>query len=182
MLNLTRLLVLALCAAAAPALDAADRTRGAPGAKLTWQDFWTIAQVGREDGKADILRKWGPPDEESSSAGGGTTLRYKDGPSVDLRSDGATQLDFMALASKKFVAAHPGGPLALLGMPCAAAAQRLAFTDRIEGYTSCKHYDRSGWLLDVTMMCTGGEVSTLVVVWLAVPELKTMEALPPDHC
>jgi hypothetical protein len=65
---------------------------------------------------------------------------------------------------------------------CAEAAKRLAFTDKIEQYTTCKHYDASGWLLDVTLMCTGGEVSTLVIVWLAVPELKTMKDLPPDHC
>lgn len=145
--------------------------------KLDWKDFWNVSGVTRDDKKEDVIKKWGAPTEDR-----GKTLRWKEGPTVDFREDGATQLDFSALWSMKFVAAHKSPPLELLDMPCDAAAKRLAFAKKIESYTSCKHYDASGWLLDVTMMCTQGKVTTLVVVWVPVPELKTMKPLPADHC
>lgn len=152
-----------------------------PEAKLKWEDFWTLAGVGRTATRDSIVGKRGRPDEERKAPSGDTTLRYKTGPTVTLRSDGAVQLDF-GLFAKPFVTQHPSPPLALLDLPCAEAAKKLAFTKKIESYTTCKHYDASGYLLDVTLMCSGGRVSTLVVVWLPVPELKTMKPLPADHC
>jgi len=80
--------------------------------------------------------------------------------------------------------AHPGGPTQLLGMTCSAAAQQLAFTSKITRYTTCKHYDKTGWMIDVTMMCQAN-VDSLVIVWY--PLLKDPTAPPPkdwpaDHC
>ena len=161
------MLGLALVLAAAPA-------------QLDWKDFWAIAGVARDDKQQAIIEKWGQPDEIKER--GGVTLRYRSGPSVILREDGATQLDFASYSAKKFIAEHPSPVLELVDLPCHHAARRLKFAKAVGGYTSCKQYECSGWFLDVTLMCSNGRISTLVVVWLPVPELKTMEPLPPDHC
>jgi hypothetical protein len=121
--------------------------------------------------------KWGAPKSESSEEG--TTLRYNS-VSVTFGTDKTVMLDFTAYGDvdHAFVAAHPSPPLALLGLSCDEAAKHLAFTDAVEGYTTCKHYDANGYLVDVTLMCTQ-KVSSLVVVWTPLP--PGIEPIA-DHC
>ena len=65
-------------------------------------------------------------------------------------------------------------------MPCAEAATHLAFAPKVESYTTCKHYDANGWMIDVTMMCQD-KVSSLVVVWYPLGDTGGAQ-MPPDHC
>jgi hypothetical protein len=149
----------------------------APGQKLGFKDFWEVAGVSRTDTPATVKAKWGAP--KSVETDDDTTLRYEN-VSVTFRSDKTVMLDFTAFGEfdHAFVAAHPSAPLGLLGLSCDEAAKHLAFTDKVEGYTTCKHYDANGTLVDVTLMCTE-RVSTLVVVWTPIP--PDIEPIP-DHC
>jgi hypothetical protein len=144
--------------------------------KLDWKDFWEIAGVTRDDTREDIIRKWGEPKERTA-----TRLVFEGGPWVDFLDMPATMLNFHNTDSRDFIDKHRSRQLDLLGLPCAEVVKRLAFAKKIDSYTTCKHYDRSGWVLDVTMMCTN-RLNTLVVVWVPAPSLKTAAKLPPDHC
>ena len=55
------------------------------------------------------------------------------------------------------------------------------FTKKIGTYTSCKHYERDS-MLDVTLLCTGGTVSSIAVVWLRFAPIPASKPLPPDGC
>jgi hypothetical protein len=148
-----------------------------PDQKLGFADFWEVAGVSRTDTPASVKAKWGEP--KSTNEEDDTTLRY-DGASVTFGDDKSVLLDFTAYGESDhaFAAAHPSAPLALLGMTCDEAAKHLAFTDKVEEYTTCKHYDKSGYLVDVTMMCMQ-KVSSLVVVWTPIPPGVAPIA---DHC
>jgi hypothetical protein len=165
-------------AAAAPAAPAVL----APGQKLTFSDFWTIAGVTRADTLDTVQQKWGKPDDSGDDGDGGKLLRYVHGPAITFRNDKAIQIDFALYGDElTFAKTHPDAKLTLLGMPCDEAAKHLAFTDAIEDYTTCKHYDANGWMVDFTAMCTGGKVSTLVVVWVPLGDIAG-QPLPADHC
>lgn len=150
----------------------------APGRKLGFKDFWEIAGVSRTDTPATVKAKWGAP--KSVATEDGTTLRYESVSVTFGGPYGSVMLDFTAYGEdeRAFVAAHPSAPLALLGMSCEEAAKHLAFTDKIEAYTTCKHYDKNGYLVDVTFMCTE-TVSSLVVMWTPLP--PDVEPVA-DHC
>ncbi len=165
----------------APAPAAAAPATLAPGQKLAFGDFWTIAGVSRTDTPETVIQKWGKPDETAQEDG--TVLRYKHGPSITLRSDKAIQVDFAVYSDedRAFGNAHPDAKLSLLGMTCDEAAKHLAFTDKIEDYTTCKHYDANGWLVDFTAMCGGGKMTSLVIVWYPLGDVAG-QALPADHC
>jgi hypothetical protein len=164
--------------AAAPPAPAAPATLG----KLTFSDFWTIAGVTRTDTPETVVQKWGKPDEMGDDGDGGKLLRYLHGPALTFRTDKAIQIDFALYGDELTVAkAHPDPKLALLGMPCDEAARHLAFTDTIEDYTTCKHYDTNGWLVDFTAMCSGGHMSSLVIVWYPLGDIGG-QPLPADHC
>ena len=66
----------------------------APGEKLGFADFWTIAGVTRADTAASVIEKWGTPDEHADDGMGGDELRYKRGPQVSFRGDQGIQIDF----------------------------------------------------------------------------------------
>jgi hypothetical protein len=148
-----------------------------PGQKLGFADFWEVSGVSRTDTPESVKKKWGPP--KSTDEEGDTALRY-DGASVTFGPDKSVMLDFTSYGDgdHAFAAAHPSAPLALLGLPCDEAAKHLAFTDAVESYTTCKHYDENGYLVDVTMMCSK-TVSSLVVVWTPLP--SDIEPIA-DHC
>jgi hypothetical protein len=145
---------------------------------MSFADFWEVAGVTREDTAEDVLRKWGPAKKERRD--GNTTLHFDGGPTVTFSADGNRLFDFMGGVTGPFVAKHPSRKLALLGKSCGEAAAELSFVRAIEGYTTCKHYEK-GWLLDVTLMCTG-RISTLVVMWVPLPPEIKAQPPPPDHC
>lgn len=153
----------------------------APGEKLTFGDFWSIAGVTRTDTAATVIAKWGTPDEHADDGDGGDLIRYLHGPALTFRPDHAIQIDFAVYGDElTFAKAHPDKKLALLGMTCAEAASHLAFTPAVEAYTTCKHYDANGWLVDVTLMCQD-KVDTLAVVWYPLGDVAGQK-LPEDHC
>jgi hypothetical protein len=152
----------------------------APKKKLTFADFWTVAGVTRTDTAETIAKKWGKPKEDKVVAGE-RTLRFTDGPSVTLRASGGIMIDMLMLGDA-FVKAHPDAATSLLGQTCAVAGARLAFYKKgpVPGYLTCKHYDKNGYFIDVTLMCSK-TVSTVVVVWEPMP--PEVKASPlPDHC
>ena len=153
----------------------------APGEKLRFADFWAIAGVTRADTAATVTQKWGTPDEHAGDGMGGDELRYKQGPQVSFRGDQGIQIDFAMYGDElAFAKAHPDKKLALLGMTCADAASHLGFTDKVEAYTTCKHYDANGWLVDVTLTCPD-KVTGLTVVWYPLGDVSGQK-LPEDHC
>jgi hypothetical protein len=146
--------------------------------KLTFADFWEVGGITKSDTAESIKTKFGEPKQVSHRDG--TTLRYQP-VSISFRDDKAIQLDF-ALYTDEDRAALPqfgGGPLALLGMTCDEAAKHLAFTKKVGSYTSCKHYDKNGTMLDITLMCTK-TVTGLTVVWVPIP--SDVKVGTPDHC
>lgn len=147
---------------------------------LTHDDFWTVAGATRTDTAETLEKKWGKPSEDKR-AGGDRTLRWKDGPSVILRASGGMQLDLLFVGDA-FLKAHGDAATSLLGMTCEAAGKRLAFykKGKVPGYLTCKHYDKNGYFLDVTLMCSK-KVSSVVVVWEPLPpEIKANPG--QDHC
>lgn len=148
--------------------------------KLTFADFWSFAGVTRTDTAATITTKWGKPTKDATAAGE-RTLRYQDGPTVTLRESGGIMVDLSFMA-EPFAKAHPDAATSLLGQTCAAAGARLAFfKGKVPGYLTCKHYDKNGYFLDVTLMCTK-TVGTVVVVWEPLPPEIKAAPLPKDHC
>ena len=89
-----------------------------------------------------------------------------------------------AEASTKLRAEKKSAPLELIDTPCDAAAKRLTFlkSGKLEASTTCKHYDGSGYSMEVTVVCSEGKVSSLTVLWTPMPELKATKSLPPDEC
>ena len=155
-------------------------TASAAPKKLTFDDFWTVAGVTRTDTADTIAKKWGKPTEDTVVAGE-RTLRFTDGPTVTLRASGGIMIDMLMLGDA-FVKAHPDAATSLLGQTCKAAGARLAFYKKgpVTGYLTCKHYDKNGYFIDVTLMCSK-TVSTVVVVWEPMP--PEVKASPlPDHC
>lgn len=168
--------------AATPAAAPASAATLAPGQKLAFSDFWTIAGVTRSDTPETVVQKWGKPDELGDDGGGGTLVRYIHGPAITFRPDKAIQIDFALYGDElTFAKTHPDPKLTLLGMPCDEAAKHLAFTDAIDEYTTCKHYDANGWLVDFTAMCSGGHMNSLVIVWYPLGDVAGQK-LPADHC
>ena len=172
MRSLLPLLILVSTAAADP-----KPMKLGPSQKLAFADFWEVGGLTRSDTPETVKKKWGEP--KKVETGTDTTLRY-DGVSVYFRDDKSLQLDFAVYtdADRAALPKYGGAPLALLGMTCDEAAKHLAFTKKVEGYTTCKHYDKNGTLVDVTLMCSK-TVSTLVIVWTPIP--KNIEPIP-DHC
>ena len=166
-----------------PAPAPAPPAPAAPLGKLTFSDFWTLAGVTRTDTPETVIQKWGKPDQQGDDGDGGQLVRYLHGPAITFRSDKAIQIDFAVYGDEdlSFAKAHPDPKLSLLGMACDEAASHLAFTDKIEDYTTCKHYDPNGWLVDFTAMCARGKLTSLVVVWYPLGDIAG-QPLPPDHC
>jgi hypothetical protein len=71
-----------------------------------------------------------------------------------------------------WVEKHRDGPLSIVGKTCAEAAEILDFTDKLGGYTTCKHYE-ANLLLDVTILCSG-KVTSVVVVWVPFDHSRTI--------
>ncbi len=158
----------------------ASHTAAAAPKKLTFDDFWTVAGVSRTDTADTIAKKWGKPKADKLVAGE-RTLRFADGPTVTLRASGGIMIDMLMLGDA-FVKAHRDAATSLLGQTCAVAGARLAFFKKgpVPGYLTCKHYDKNGFFIDVTLMCSK-TVSTVVVVWEPMP--PEVKASPlPDHC
>jgi hypothetical protein len=152
---------------------------GAAEKKLGFADFWTVAGATHDDTPQSLIAKWGKPAEERRGDDG-VTLQWADGPSVAFSATGIMAGGLMIdLHAGAWASAHPGPATSLFGLTCAAAAARLKFTKTVGGYTTCKHYDQSGWLLDVTLMCTLGKVSSVVVNFVPIPKGGQ---LPADHC
>lgn len=127
---------------------------------------------------ADVERKWGAP-----SSRAGDKLRYEQGPTVSVMTVGASfglMFDFGPLAHP-WVQARGKGPLSILGKPCEEAAKSLDFATSVGSYTTCKHYERSA-MVDITLLCPSGTVSTVAVVWLQYDPIPAESPLPPDEC
>ena len=147
---------------------------------LAFDDFWTVAGVSRTDTAETISAKWGKP-KENKLVAGERTLRFANGPTVTLRESGGMMIDLLFLGDA-FVKAHPDAATRLLGQTCAAAGKQLGFYKKgaVPGYLTCKHYDKNGYFMDVTIMCSK-TVSSVVVVWEPMP--AEVKASPlPDHC
>jgi hypothetical protein len=138
----------------------------------------TIAGVRAGATLADVEKAWGPPLKR-----GADRLAYKDGPSVKVMTVGVASGLMIDVApwAGPWVAAHADGPLSIWGKPCEEAAAALEFTRRIGRYTTCKHYERDS-MIDVTLMCTEGAVSSVAVVWMRFDPLPANKPLPPDEC
>jgi hypothetical protein len=150
--------------------------------QLGFADFWTVAGATHADTPATLTAKWGKPEEEKRDADGGVMLRWSHGPSANFSATGLMAGGLMIdlhSGMDDWVATHPGPATSLLGLTCQAAAARLKFAKKVGGYTTCKHYEPNGWLLDVTIMCVLGHVSTVVVNWVPIPR---SDRLPADHC
>ena len=62
--------------------------------------------------------------------------------------------------------------MSIWGKPCEEALAALDFADeKIDSYMTCKHYEQ-GSLNDVTLMCSGGIIDTVVVVWMTFDPAK----------
>ena len=155
---------------------------GAAPKKWDYPDFWTIAGVTFTDSAETVIKKWGPPAQDRVVAGD-RELRYEHGPQVSFRSDGAIQIDYVAYSQteRDALAAHPDPKFQLLGMTCSQAVSQLAFAKKVTMYTTCKHYDANGWLVDVTLMCNK-QVNGLTIVWVPLGDHVDPKRLPASHC
>ena len=147
-------------------------------------DFWNVGGVVPGDSAADVIKKWGPPDERTEETGRlgaeKEVLRYADGVVLTFSATGGILFDFGTFDStfKK----NTAGPIAsITGRPCGAAAAVLDFAESLGPYTTCKHYDKNGWFLDVTVMCRE-TVGTIAVMWEPIPKSILAQKLPDDRC
>lgn len=149
--------------------------------KLDYPDFWSFAGVTHDDTAETVLAKWGASTKDTKGPDG-HTLTYDPGLSVELRDSGGIQIT-MSDRATAFAAAHPGPATNLLGQTCKQAGARLAFVKKpVPTYLTCKRYDKSNWVLDVTLMCSLGKVSMVVVVWEPLPKNLQMASIYGDHC
>jgi len=139
-----------------------------------FKDFLSIAGVGARSTLNDVEKAWGKGERD------GDKIRYKDGPTVSVMLSGGLMID-IHLGAERWVKEHASGPVSIWGMTCAEAAAALDFTDTVGNYTTCKHYEKDLYL-DVTLMCGGGRVNTLAVVWYPYDPADAPNPLPPDHC
>ena len=145
-----------------------------PPTPLGMKDFLSIAGV-QAPGSLDAFEAaWGPGKRSADR------ISWDNGPTVS-KTAGGMLVDF-SLTAGPFIAKHPDGPLSIWGMPCDQAAAVLDFTDTVSGYLSCKHYEPTGIYLDVTLMCAGGKVTTLAVMWVPYDPKTAISPLPADHC
>lgn len=150
--------------------------------KWDYADFWTIAGVTFTDSPETVIKKWGAADEDHVVAGE-RTLRFKTAGNVSFRTDHAIQIDYVAYskADRDALATHADPKFELLGMTCDQAASRLAFAKKVTMYTTCKHYDANGWMLDVTLTCNK-TVNGMTIVWYPLGKHVDPKQLPTSHC
>ncbi|HEY4058971.1 MAG TPA: hypothetical protein VGM39_20290 [Kofleriaceae bacterium] len=134
--------------------------------KLDYPDFWSVAGITHDMDANATAKAWDAKIEKRSD---GTNVQVDKGPSVLYRDDGGIQL-MIGEEDAAWIAKHEDAATSLLGQTCKAAGARLVFYKKtVPSYLTCKRYDKSNWLLDVTLMCTGGKVSMLTVVWYPLP-------------
>lgn len=164
--------------ASVSAVTPAPDSKQAEARRLGYKDFLTLAGLSARTPTLDAAQvAWGPGKRK------GEQIRYENGPSVEV-FDSGLMIDIGTFAGpwvEEHLDPNTVGPLSVYRKSCSEAANLLGFTDKVGAYMTCKHYEPN-LFLDVTMMCTQGEVTTLVVVWVPFDPKDAVSPLPADHC
>lgn len=124
------------------------------------------------------MKKWGPKAKLTKFAGD-PQVEHPGGGSILFRGDGGIQLTISDI-NRDLIAAFPDAATSLVGQTCKEAGARLAFYKKpVPNYLTCKKYDKSNWLLDVTLMCRE-RVSIVTIVWYPLP--KPDKPYNDAHC
>jgi hypothetical protein len=162
-------------------LPDAKRARPLPSAEdpprtLRFADFWTIAGVSRADSREEVVRKWGAVERSEPDR-----VFFQDGPSVTFLPGGRMMLRFPS-TSGPFVEKHADAVLSLWRMSCSGAERRLPFRAQVRTYTVCRHFSPDAWFFDVSLTCSDGLISDLVVTWEHLPAALRSAPVPADRC